>query len=174
MGGTNDPTVRGSPQVTPDHSSSSLLVDPSYTIATHSIFTTTTPTSTPLYTSSSTVGGTNDPTVRGSPLQAWVYIVVAIAAVFGVIIIVLITILCVVLCLVRNKTNRCELGMGKFSYITIVIVQGVLTMLGSYNYYSACCGALFLSNHAWCTIVDSNLDHACWSSLVPVIQKLRI
>ena len=53
----------------------------------------------------------DDPTVSGSPLQAWlIYIIVAIVAVFGVIIIVLTTILCAVFCF-RKETSRCELGI---------------------------------------------------------------
>ena len=48
------------------------------------------------------VGSTNEPT--GETLQVWVYVLVAIAAVFGMIIVVL-SILCVGLCLKKNKTE---------------------------------------------------------------------
>ena len=54
-------------------------------------------------TPSPTVTGTGDNT-QGSPLQVWVYVLVAVAAVFGMIIVVL-TILCVGLCLKKNKTE---------------------------------------------------------------------
>ena len=49
-----------------------------------------------------TVTGTGEP--QGSPLQVWVYVLVAVAAVFGMIIVVL-AILCVGLCLKKNKTE---------------------------------------------------------------------
>lgn len=53
-------------------------------------------------TASSTLEFTAEP--DGSPLQLWVYVLVAIAAVFGMIIVVL-AILCVGLCLKKNKTE---------------------------------------------------------------------
>ena len=54
-------------------------------------------------TTVTTVAGTNQ-TGRGTSLQVWVYVLVVIAAVFGMIIVVL-TILCVGLCLKKNKTT---------------------------------------------------------------------
>lgn len=64
--------------------------------------TTAPPTAPPTSPPTSPGGGTD--TAEGSPLQVWVYVLVAIAAVFGMIIVVL-AILCVGLCLKKNKTE---------------------------------------------------------------------
>ena len=57
-------------------------------------------------------GSINQPTAGGgSSLQVWVYVLVAIAAMFGMIIVVLTIILCVGFCLKKNKTTdsfKCE------------------------------------------------------------------
>ena len=65
------------------------------------------------------VGSTNEPT--GETLQVWVYVLVTIAAVFGMIIVVL-SILCVGLCLKKNKTEGTYKRELTGSYLLVTIM----------------------------------------------------
>ena len=77
------------------------------------------------------------PSGSTTPLQVWLYVVVAVAAVFAMIIIILV-IMCVGLCLRKSKTGDLEVPKCELALVNSTIIAFLISYVHRNGLYSSC------------------------------------